>query len=133
MHRIGVRVELSHAEGFRLHLLEPKQEHWRPMTQRSAFVLRIPQENLDAYVEAHRNVWPDMLQTLRRAGIRNYTIFSAGTDAFGYYEGDDLDRAAAILAADPVNKRWQDEMAVILGRRLPDAGPPSLQEIFRVD
>jgi L-rhamnose mutarotase len=41
------------------------------MTQRSAFVLRVRPDKVDEYVEAHRNVWPEMLAALREAGIRN--------------------------------------------------------------
>jgi L-rhamnose mutarotase len=103
------------------------------MTQRSAFVLHVRQERIEDYVEAHRRVWPEMLHALRDAGIRNYSIFRAGTDVFGYFETDDLERAQAYLAAQPVSARWQDAMAELLEERVPDAGPPPLKEIFRMD
>ena len=61
------------------------------MTERGAFVLRVKPDRIDDYVEAHRAVWPDMLQALRDAGIRNYSIFRDGTQVFGYFEADDLD------------------------------------------
>ena len=66
------------------------------MTQRSAFVLRVEPDRIDEYVEAHRAVWPDMLQALRDAGIRNYSIFRDGTQVFGYFEADDLERGARL-------------------------------------
>jgi L-rhamnose mutarotase len=103
------------------------------MTQRSAFVLRVRPEKLDAYVEAHRNVWPEMLDALRAAGIRNYTIFRSGHEMFGYFESDDLERAGAYMAAQGVNARWQDAMAELLDERVPDAGPEALEEVFRLD
>ena len=68
-----------------------------------------------------------------RAGIRNYTIFRDGTNVFGYFEADDLDAAAAHLAAQEVSTRWQDAMAELLEERVPDAGPPALEQIFRLD
>lgn len=74
-----------------------------------------------------------MLQALRDAGIRNYSIFRAGTDVFGYFESDDLDRATEYLAAQPVSAQWQDAMAELLEERVPDAGPPRLKEIFRME
>jgi hypothetical protein len=40
----------------------------------------------------------------------------------GYFEADDLDAAAAHMAAQPVNTRWQDTMAPLLSERVPDAG-----------
>jgi L-rhamnose mutarotase len=103
------------------------------MTQRSAFVLRVRPDRIDEYVEAHRAVWPDMLQALRDAGIRNYSIFRDGTQVFGYFESDDLERAADHLAGQEVCTRWQNAMADLLERRVPDAGPPALEEIFRLD
>lgn len=103
------------------------------MTQRSAFVLHVRPERIDEYVQAHAEVWPEMLEALTGAGIRNYSIFRAGTDVFGYFECDDLAAVAAHLAAQPVSTRWQDRMAPLLSERVPDSGPPSLQQIFRLE
>jgi L-rhamnose mutarotase len=100
---------------------------------RSAFVLRVKPERIDEYVEAHENVWPEMLEALHGAGIRNYSIFRDGNQVFGYFEADDLDEAAQFLARQPVCTRWQDTMAELLEERVPDGGPPSLTEIFRLD
>jgi L-rhamnose mutarotase len=103
------------------------------MTQRSGFVLRVKPDRVDEYVEAHREVWPEMLAALRAAGIRNYTIFRAGNEMFGYFEADDLEAAARYLASQEVSARWQDAMAELLDERVPDAGPPPLVEVFRLD
>ena len=102
------------------------------MTQRAAFVLQVKPDRIDEYVEAHRNVWPEMLQALRDAGIRNYSIFRSGTEMFGYFESDDLERAGAYMADQDVNDRWQDAMAELLEQRVPDGGPPPLEEVFRL-
>jgi L-rhamnose mutarotase len=103
------------------------------MTQRQGFVLRVKPERIDEYVEAHRHVWPEMLQALRDAGIRNYTIFREGRQMFGYFEADDLRHTAEFLAAQEVSARWQDAMAELLDGRVPDGGPPPLEEVFRLD
>lgn len=103
------------------------------MTERSAFVLHVHPDRIDEYVAAHREVWPEMLQALTDAGIRNYSIFRAGTDVFGYFESDDLAAAAAHMAAQEISTRWQDHMAPLLDQRVPDAGPPALEQIFRLD
>ena len=103
------------------------------MTQRSAFVLKVRPERIDEYVEAHRAVWPEMLDALRAAGIRNYSIFRSGNEVFGYFESDDLAAAGRYLDAQEVNSRWQDHMADVLEERVPDSGPPPLQEVFRLD
>jgi L-rhamnose mutarotase len=103
------------------------------MSQRSAFVLRVRPDKIDEYVAAHRNVWPELLDALRAAGIRNYTIFRNGNEMFGYFEADDLEAAGAYMAEQDVNSRWQDAMAELLDERVPDAGPPLLEEVFRLD
>ena len=103
------------------------------MTQRRAFVLRVRPDRIDEYVEAHREVWPEMLDALQGAGIRNYSIFRAGTEVFGYFEAEDLAAAARYLDDQDVSRRWQDHMERLLEERVPDAGPPPLEEIFRLD
>jgi L-rhamnose mutarotase len=103
------------------------------MTQRSAFVLRVRPEKIDDYVTAHSNAWPEMLDALRGAGIRNYTIFRAGKQVFGYFETDDLAASERYLEQQEVCTQWQDHMAALLEERVPDAGPPQLEEIFRLE
>jgi L-rhamnose mutarotase len=103
------------------------------MTQRTAFVLRVRPEKIDEYIRAHEDVWPEMLDALRGAGIRNYTIFRDDNRMFGYFEADDLAAAGRYLAQQDVSARWQDAMAELLEERVSDAGPPSLQEVFRLD
>jgi L-rhamnose mutarotase len=103
------------------------------MTQRTGFVLHVRPDRIDEYIEAHENVWPEMLDALRSAGIRNYTIFRSESDVFGYFEADDLDSAARYLAAQSVSSRWQDSMAELLAERVPDGGPKPLEQIFRLD
>jgi len=103
------------------------------MTQRTAFILQVRPERIEDYVHAHRHVWPEMLDALRGAGIRNYTIFRHGNQMFGYFESDDLEAAARYLAEQEVSERWQDAMAELLEQRVPDSGPPPLEEVFRLD
>jgi L-rhamnose mutarotase len=103
------------------------------MTHRSGFVLRVKPDRVDDYVRAHREVWPELLEALKAAGIRNYTIFRAGNQMFGYFESDDLEGARAHLGREEVSARWQDAMAELLEERVPDEGPPALEEVFRLD
>lgn len=103
------------------------------MTERSAFVLRVRPDKLEEYIRAHRDVWPEMLEALRGAGIRNYTIFRHGNQMFGYFEADDLAAAERHLTQQDVSTRWQDAMAELLEERVPDGGAPALEEIFRLD
>jgi L-rhamnose mutarotase len=102
------------------------------VTERTAFVLRVRPDKLDEYVRVHQEVWPEMLDAISAAGIRNYTIFRDGNRMFGYFEADDLEAAGRYLAQQDVSTRWQDAMAELLEERVPDGGPPALEEIFRL-
>src|ERR1700730_18806951 len=66
------------------------------------------------YEEYHRKVWPEVLEANRRVGVTKYIIFRDGLDLFHYIECDDFDRAIAELSHDPVNLRWQAEMAPMM-------------------
>jgi len=103
------------------------------VTERTAFVLHVRPDKIDEYIRAHQDVWPEMLDALRGAGIRNYTIFRDGNRMFGYFEADDLAAAGRYLAQQDVSTRWQDALAELLVERVPDGGPPALEEIFRLD
>jgi L-rhamnose mutarotase len=55
-----------------------------------------------------------MVQTLREAGIRNYSIFRYGLTLFGYFETDDLEQTVEYLKNSEVNRRWSEWMAPIM-------------------
>ena len=38
------------------------------------------------YRRRYDEIWPEMLEMFRRAGIRNYSIWQAGDTLFRYYE-----------------------------------------------
>jgi L-rhamnose mutarotase len=69
---------------------------------------------VERYERYHKEVWPDVLAAIRRAGITEYLIFRDGLDLFHYIECHDYDRAIAELADDPVNIKWQAEMAPMM-------------------
>jgi L-rhamnose mutarotase len=81
---------------------------------RYAWVLEVRPGYEEEYKRRHDEIWPEMLETLTKAGIRNYSIFRHGLTLFGYFETDDLDRTIAALKHDPVNARWGQSMAPIM-------------------
>jgi L-rhamnose mutarotase len=68
----------------------------------------------DRYEQAHEAVWPEVLEAIRQAGVRQWLIFRDGLDLFHFIECEDYERAIAELAGDPVNQRWQAEMAPMM-------------------
>ena len=104
---------------------------------RVAFVLKVRQDRLDEYKARHREVWPEMLDALRNAGWRNYSLFLRDDGLLvGYLETEDFDRARAEMSRQEVNARWQAEMAPFfesLDGRKPDEGMMPLEEVFHLD
>ncbi len=59
----------------------------------------------------HRKVWPELLAKLKEVGISDYSIFRRGQDLVLVMRVNDFDNAWQALDQDPVNLRWQQEMA----------------------
>lgn len=68
------------------------------------------------YETAHRVVPDDVLALLRRAGIEEWVIWRSGRHLFHLIEGDDLEGALAIIAADPIDATWQHAMDAYIER-----------------
>jgi L-rhamnose mutarotase len=104
---------------------------------RICFLLRVRPDRLDAYRARHAAVWPEMLDALRAAGWRNYSIFLREDGVLvGYLECDDFAAAQAAMQTTEVNARWQAEMAGFFeldGASAPDAAMVALPEIFHLD
>ena len=78
------------------------------------WVLEVRPGYEDEYKRRHDAIWPEMVEALRAAGIRNYSIFRHGLELFGYFETDDLGRSVAALRESEVNRRWGEWMAPIM-------------------
>jgi L-rhamnose mutarotase len=81
------------------------------MTERVGLHTRLRPGAEARYDAAHAAVWPDVLAAIRRVGVTSWLIFRDGLDLFHYIECEDYERAIAELSDDPVNVRWQAEMA----------------------
>jgi len=79
-----------------------------------AWVLEVRPGYEEEYKKRHDEIWPEMLEALTKAGIRNYNIFRHGLTLFGYFETDDLKKAQEILAVSEVNAKWGKWMGPIM-------------------
>jgi L-rhamnose mutarotase len=71
-------------------------------------VIRVRPESVEAYERLHAAPWPAVTAAIRRANIRNYSIYRHEGLLFGYYEytGDDYAGDMAAMAADPDVQAW---------------------------
>ncbi len=91
---------------------------------------------LEEYTRRHREIWPEMLEMLKEAGICNYTIWNVGNELFGYYEcAKGVDYAAKTQAQSAVTARWNEYMKDVMIMEMdPQTGAqPKLTEVFRMD
>ena len=79
-----------------------------------AWVLEVRPGYEEEYKRRHDEIWPEMIDALKEAGIRNYSIFRHGLTLFGYFETDDLRLTQEYLANSETNVRWSEWMAPIM-------------------
>lgn len=103
---------------------------------RVCFLLKVRPERLEEYRKCHAQVWPEMLEALRRTGWRNYSLFLKPDGLLiGYLETDSFANACAGMKNEPVNARWQAEMSPFFGP-MPGAADENmfpLEEVFHLD
>jgi L-rhamnose mutarotase len=103
-------------------------------------VIGILPERIEEYKRLHADVWPQVLQRLREANVRNYTIFLREPEnlLFGYWEyhGDDFEADMRYIAADPETQRWWTFCGPCqqpLPSRAPGEHWAMMQNVFHMD
>jgi L-rhamnose mutarotase len=101
---------------------------------RHAFKMSLQSGRAEEYRRRHDAIWPELASLLRKAGVRNYSIFlDPETNVlFAYLERTD-DHTMDDLPGHPVMQRWWDYMKDIMAAN-PDGSPASalLHEMFHL-
>ena len=99
---------------------------------RLAFKMQLNPGKKDEYKKRHHEIWPELKELLKNAGIRNYSIFlDEGTHSlFGVLEVAD-EKAMDELPKHPIMQKWWSYMKDIMASN-PDNSPVSipLTEVF---
>jgi L-rhamnose mutarotase len=97
-------------------------------------------ERLAEYRRIHAAVWPEILAALRKAGIRNYSIFHFDGKLFAYFEyhgppAEYEERMREIARAARMREWWDitDPMQLPLEGREPGSWWASMEEVFHTD
>jgi L-rhamnose mutarotase len=101
-------------------------------------VIRVRPERIAEYEALHATAWPGVLDAIRRANLRNYSIFRHDDRLFAYFEyvGDDFAADMAGMAADPIVQEWwklTDAMQEPYAERLAGDWWLTLPEVFHTD
>ena len=80
--------------------------------RRIGFLLKVKKKKIAEYKQHHKNVWPEMLEALRRNGWHNYSLFMRDDGLlFGYFESPESFQAAlGGMSREEINAKWQDVM-----------------------
>ena len=94
-------------------------------------------DRLEDYKTAHDEIWPELVEAIRRNGFHNYSLFLADDgQLFGYAEAEEsLDKCLEGMAKEEANLRWQAHMADMFenlsGR--PDQSMVRLEHVFYLE
>lgn len=104
--------------------------------EKYAWRARIVDGAAEEYKRRHSEIWPEMLEVLKEAGIVNYTIWLSGNELFGYYECEKgIEYAAKLQAESPTVKRWDEYMKdILIMEKDPVTGAqPQLEKVFEMN
>lgn len=78
--------------------------------KRFGMVIKVRPEKFQEYKKLHAAVWPEVLDTITKCSIRNYSIYHKDGYLFSYFEyiGEDFEADMAKMAADPTTQKWWD-------------------------
>ena len=104
--------------------------------EKYAWSARIVDGKLEEYKKRHDSIWPEMLGVLKKAGIKNYTIWECNNVLFGYYECEHgVEFASNVQKNSSVVDRWNEYMKDILIMEMdPITGTqPKLEKVFEMN
>ena len=72
-------------------------------------------DKIDEYIKRHDEIWEEMKEVLKEAGIRNYSIWNVGNELFGYYECEfGIEYAAKVQNESSTVKKWDEYMKDVM-------------------
>jgi L-rhamnose mutarotase len=96
------------------------------MTQ-YAWVLQVQPGFEQEYEKRHAEIWPELLEEIRRAGQRNNAIFRYGLTVIGTFETDDIEQVYEVMRDSEVFAKWGKYNATLMkGDINPETGYPYL-------
>lgn len=112
-------------------------------TQRFGSVVELKQDHIEAYKRLHADVWPEVLELITKANIRNYSIYLRKLPdgkhyLFSYFEyvGNDLEGDMTAMAEHPTTLKWWD-VCKPCHEPLPDRAEgewwAGMEEVFHCD
>lgn len=105
------------------------------MSEKFAWKATICEGELDEYIKRHNEIWPELEEVLKEAGIVNYSIWNTGNEVFGYFECEKgIAYAEQYQAKSPIVDKWNIYMKDVMTMDMdPQTGAqPKLEKIFEL-
>ena len=100
--------------------------------KRVAFKMSLKEGQKEEYIKRHKEIWPEVAELLKRAGISDYSIFlDERTNTLLAVQTITSEAGSQSLGHEQIIQRWWDYMADIMDVN-PDNSPVSeeLIEVF---
>ena len=87
----------------------------------------------EEYIRRHKEIWPEMVELLKEAGIENYSIWLVDNELFGYYECvKGVALAGKTQADSPIVEKWNEYMQDVMDMPIDEktGAQPLLEQVF---
>ena len=75
--------------------------------ERACFTFEIYPDKADEYKQRHDEIWPELVEAIENAGLKNYSLFRRDNQVTAYVEcHPDIATAFDKIGATEVNERW---------------------------
>ena len=104
--------------------------------ERYAWKAKVKDGKIEEYRRRHDEIWEEMKDVLKSAGICNYSIWLVGNDLFGYYECQKgIEYAAKVQAESSVVDRWNEYMQDVMEMEFDEktGAQPLMTEVFYLE
>lgn len=101
--------------------------------EKYAWVAKLKPGMKEEYIKRHNNIWPEMVEVLKEAGICNYSIWIEEDTIFGYYECEKgVKYAAKVQSESEVVDRWNEYMKDVMEMVMDPVtkAQPHLEQVF---
>ena len=90
----------------------------------------------EEYIRRHNEIWGELVDVLKNAGIENYSIWLCGNELFGYYECKyGIAHAGKVQAESPVVAQWNQFMEDVMDMEIDErtGAQPLLEQVFNLE
>jgi len=103
--------------------------------KRYGMVIKVKPGMADEYKRLHADVWPGVLEAIKKSNITNYSIYFKDDTLFSYFEyvGDDYEKDMEEMAANPVVQDWWNVCVPLLIPLTEGEVWTEMEEVFHMD